>query len=481
MASWVEPHAIFAEPNRRRLTLWRGLRLLGLAAAMIGLLLGVFDAQSPATALAEAGFGLVAAIFAWTRIAADRTATPTAPPRLANLGETLRAPWVEAMLGALPDPIIIAQTGGKVTFANRRAREALRLNEESLARGAGLLRNPALLDAIDRALRGEATAPVAFAVPGGVERHWRVDVVAMEIDGVRAALACFHDETERLQIEQMRADFIANASHELRTPLASLIGFIETLRGHAKNDPAARENFLGIMETQAQRMRRLVDDLLSLSRIEVNEHVPPNAVADLRAITRSVLASLRPLAARRSIELVLLDESEAKSALWVAADVRELEQVVQNLTENAIKYCRASGRVTVMLQAATSRDVAFAVAGKQWAGGARIALASPAAGPEARFTTLRVEDQGPGIAREYLPRLAERFYRVPSLEDHATGTGLGLAIVKHVVNRCGGLLAVESSPGVGSAFSACLPEAGPPQAKRVVASATDAPVLDQMS
>ena len=228
----------------------------------------------------------------------------------------------------------------------------------------------------------------------------------------------------------MRADFVANASHELRTPLAALLGFIETLQGPAKDDPAAREKFLAIMQGQATRMARLIDDLLSLSRIELNAHLQPNTPVDLAPIVRQVVDGLQTLARDRGVEIKVAAPPEP---LIVLGDRDELIRALENLVENALKYGAAGKRVDITLARAQTR----------------------AGTPEARVA---VRDYGPGIAPEHLPRLTERFYRVDVADSRAQGgTGLGLALVKHVLNRHGGRLTIESTPGAGATFIMHLP------------------------
>jgi two-component system phosphate regulon sensor histidine kinase PhoR len=232
----------------------------------------------------------------------------------------------------------------------------------------------------------------------------------------------------------MRADFVANASHELRTPLASLTGFIDTLRGHAKDDPEAQERFLGIMAEQATRMRRLIDDLLSLTRIELNEHVRPAGSVNVSDVVEEVANALSPMAAAANIQLDLVEPSSLPN---VAGDREELFQVFQNLVDNAIKYGRPQTAITVEL------------------GTRRAGPGEPGPSPA---VYIAVSDRGEGIAREHLPRLTERFYRVDVRRSRAIGgTGLGLAIVKHIVNRHRGRLAIESKVGEGSTFTVYLP------------------------
>jgi two-component system phosphate regulon sensor histidine kinase PhoR len=274
-------------------------------------------------------------------------------------------------------------------------------------------------------------------------------------DGTRLALLVLRDETDSRRNERMRADFLANASHELRTPLASLTGFIETLRGHAHDDEAARDKFLAIMHGQAHRMRGLIDDLMSLSRIELSEHIPPSGVVDLALAAPDILDGLGPLAAERCVKI----DSHlppAGSAL-VVADREQVIQVIQNLAENAVKYAGQGGRVTIEIEAGLTLAGATAPTASL---SAHFSLLTPDHALGRTYAAVRVRDSGAGIARSHLPRLTERFYRVEGQKiRERPGTGLGLAIVKHIVNRHRGGLLVESTPGEGSMFSAYFPMA----------------------
>jgi len=256
-------------------------------------------------------------------------------------------------------------------------------------------------------------------------------------------LVAFHDLTPLRRVEEMRADFIANASHELRTPLAALSGFIETLQGSARDDTAARLRFLPIMQAQATRMARLIDDLLSLSRIELNAHLRPDKQVDLVGIMRQVADSLQTLARDRGVEISV---KAAADRLLVLGDRDELMRVFENLIENALKYAASGKRID-------------------------IALSIGEGSKSAREASVRVRDYGPGIAPEHLPRLTERFYRVDVTESRAQGgTGLGLALVKHILNRHGGRLTIESTAGQGATFTAHLPVAGPAENTNLQAS-----------
>ncbi|HEU5275665.1 MAG TPA: ATP-binding protein, partial [Xanthobacteraceae bacterium] len=240
-------------------------------------------------------------------------------------------------------------------------------------------------------------------------------------------LLTFNDLTPLRRVEEMRADFIANASHELRTPLAALLGFIETLQGTARNDVEARDQFLGIMKTQATRMARLIDDLLSLSRIELKAHLQPEHPVDLAPLVRQVADGLQTLARDRGVAVKIDVLSEP---LVVRGDRDELIRVFENLVENALKYGASGERVEIALARGADETEALAA----------------------------VRDYGPGIAPEHLPRLTERFYRVDVTESRIQGgTGLGLALVKHILNRHRGRLSIESTPGKGATFTVRLP------------------------
>jgi two-component system phosphate regulon sensor histidine kinase PhoR len=240
------------------------------------------------------------------------------------------------------------------------------------------------------------------------------------------------DRTRERSLEKMRADFAANSSHELRTPLASLIGFIETLRGPAANDLTAQQHFLGIMAEQAMRMQRLIEDLLSLSRIEISEHQPPDELLLLPPFLERITAAIEPVAKAGGARIEL---AVAANLPAVSADADQLAQVFNNLLDNAVKYGKRGGRI--------------------W-------FTATPAGTDARFdphgVIISVADEGAGIAREHIPRLTERFYRVDKGRSRAVGgTGLGLAIVKHVVNRHRGRLVIDSVEGQGTKFIVWLP------------------------
>jgi two-component system phosphate regulon sensor histidine kinase PhoR len=310
---------------------------------------------------------------------------------------------------------------------------AARVVAPTLTRGAPLsfaLRNADITEAVRRAVDTGETQRVEFFEKVPADRWTEAFIVpvalAEAIAGRRELVfLTLHDLTRIKQVEEMRADFVANASHELRTPLASLSGFIETLQGSARNDPQARERFLDIMKAQANRMARLIDDLLSLSRIELKAHVQPANQVDLAPIVRQVADGLLTLARDRGVEIRIDLPPEP---LMVRADRDELIRVFENLVENALKYGAAGKRVDITLS------------------------------PSDNEALVAVRDYGPGIAPEHLPRLTERFYRVDVAESRAQGgTGLGLALVKHILHRHRARMTIDSAPGKGATFTVRLP------------------------
>ncbi|THD79376.1 MAG: ATPase [Phenylobacterium sp.] len=364
------------------------------------------------------------------------------------------APPAQRILELLPDPVLLVRAGAaggpEIAYGNQAARTLFRIELTGAPLGAAL-RQPQVLEAIEEALATEAAVEVAFESIGVQPRFWRAFVRPLgegEGDG-RDLVLMLRDETDARRTERMRADFLANASHELRTPLASLAGFVETLRTHARDDKDARERFLGIMAEQAGRMARLIDDLLSLSRIELNEHIAPEGTVDLAKATQDVADAIRPLTADRGVAVVL---ETGPGPFSVTGDRDQLVQVIQNLVENAVKYSAVGTTVRVKLFAAESLEAARAPSRE---GAVALSLLSPDAASSQSYVTLRVADAGRGIARQHLPRLSERFYRVEG--QRSGGTGLGLAIVKHIINRHRGGILVESAEGQGSTFSIYLP------------------------
>jgi two-component system phosphate regulon sensor histidine kinase PhoR len=344
------------------------------------------------------------------------------------------------LLDAVPDAAVALDHNFNIMHFNARLEELfpkVRVGQPL----SQLSRNPELNDAVEKAVtsNGEVVVDLFERVP--VERRISATVSRLggrEIRrGVPFLIVSFRDLTEQDRLAQMRADFIANASHELRTPLASLRGFVETLQGPARDDPDARARFLGIMSSQATRMTRLIDDMLSLSRVETRVHLPPRGIVDLNEVASYVAQALDPVAAASKIDIAV---TKGDSPVRIRGERDEIVQVLQNLVHNAIKYGREGGHIEIAVS--------------------RVLDGSP---PHQR-ALVAVADDGPGIAPEHLPRLTERFYRANvTASREKGGTGLGLAIVKHIVIRHRGELRISSVVGKGSTFSILFDELGGPR------------------
>lgn len=346
------------------------------------------------------------------------------------------AALMSATLAAVPLPALLVDQSERIISANADAQTLLGPQIET-RHYATILRQPPVLDAIEACLQDSLPKTASFlSNDGAQDTTFTVtcrSVSGVGIEGADGVLVSFQDVTHVEQAGQMRRDFVANVSHELRTPLTALMGFIETMRGAAKDDAAARARFLDIMEGEAARMNRLVGDLLSLSRVEGDERVRPTGQVDVVAQLTSTMRSLRPLADEAETEVQYTGRT---SHLMIPGDADQLRQVFTNLIENAIKYGQAGGQVVISLTE-NERDGALR-------------------GPSVR---IQVSDTGPGIDPVHLPRLTERFYRADNHRSRELGgTGLGLAIVKHIVNRHRGRLRVSSDLGKGSTFTVILPK-----------------------
>jgi two-component system phosphate regulon sensor histidine kinase PhoR len=331
---------------------------------------------------------------------------------------------IDALLRAVPEAALIIGSDSRLIAANPAALSIV----PSLRSGELLVRSlrpPDILDAITRVFSSRTPEKVHWLERVPVERLFEVYIAP--IDLVRLAptvMLTLRDLSEIRRVERMRVDFVANVSHELRTPLTSVLGFVETLQGPARNDPVARDRFLAIMGEQARRMSRLVDDLLSLSRIEQSSHLQPTTIVDLAAIAGDVLDALAPTITESETQIVY----HAEKPVLVRGNRDELVRVAENLIENAMKYGASDKPLEVTV------------------------------GEHGGNGVLIVRDHGPGIGPEHLPRLTERFYRVDAGESRAKGgTGLGLAIVKHILARHRGRLTIDSDRSQGATFSAILP------------------------
>ena len=371
-----------------------------------------------------------AVVLVLAAIIPDTTEAPASLATTARASDPPFADGLRLLADALPDPAIVLDRRSIVFHLNAAARRQFPavVVDSPLA---FTLRAPSVLGAIETVRRTGAPETIELHQFIPTESWHRVTVAPLPpgepaTEGV--LVITMHDLTEARRLETLRSDFIANASHELRTPLASLVGFIDTLLGPAANDPEARQRFLGIMRSQAGRMSKLIEDLLSLSRIEMRQHVRPTEPVELGALVREVAEALGPLAAESGPRLVL---GLPEEPLTVSGDRDELYEVVENLIENAIKYGGEGGDIEIALAPATARAGFAAV--------------------------LTVTDHGPGVAAEHVPRLTERFYRVDAESSRRKkGTGLGLAIVKHIVARHHGQLAITSAPGQGTRVEVLL-------------------------
>ncbi len=421
-------------------TQYRSVILLVATLSILGILneTGMISAQSAFAAASLAAIALVV-IENLYRINIDNFA---ADPTHHTHSESHRTAMTTAqIIAALPDPAVLLDRSFTIIEHNAAAESLFGKAIHGLAL-EHVSRDPELITSVNAVLNTGERKTVRLAWLGAIERHLLASItpVGDQANGTVASsiiaepefvLITIRDLSDQHRLLEMRTDFIANASHELRTPLASVRGFIETLQGPARDDPAARTRFLGIMAAQAERMTRLIDDLLLLSRVEEKAYLAPTGRVDLDEVIADVVRTLLPIADERRVSIIV---RRTEPAGQVVGERDEVFQVFQNLIENAVKYGKDGGTVTV---ARTN--------------------AEGAASPAAR-TTITISDDGPGIAPEHLPRLTERFYRVNADQSRKIGgTGLGLAIVKHVLNRHQGELQVMSTVGLGTTARVTLP------------------------
>ena len=341
------------------------------------------------------------------------------------------------VLDCVPTSVIVVDGNRRVLHANKAALEVLGV--AALGRDLALsLRHPNVLDAVDFVLEGNDEKSGEIVLPVPIPRHLAFRTERLKnapLDDGSVATVVLNDITAAKKAEEMRVDFVANVSHELRSPLTALIGFIETLRGPASDDSQARTRFLDIMHRESQRMSRLIEDLLSLSRVEINVHVAPKKSVNIEDILIGVIEVLQQQASKRGVTINFEPPSQTHLAI---GDPDQLNQVFRNLIENAIKYGGESQSVDV-----------------------RVSAIARVPGTSLQGVSISVTDHGPGIPKDVIPRLTERFFRVDKArssmaETGINSTGLGLAIVKHIVRRHRGHLSVESKVGEGSTFTVFL-------------------------
>jgi len=409
---------------------------------------------------------LTSAIFAGLCTAYVRFARPVnvkpftqkskvSPKRAAIMGEARLA-------DGFAEAVIIIGQGQRIEHANPVAVQLLGITEPFMS-VTKLVRNPDVIDMINRILDGHNCEPVTFHTETPIDRYFRT--LASPISSTfgdsskRRALVVFYDVTDIIRSNDLRSDFLANASHELKTPIASLLGYIETMQGHAKDDEAARTRFLKIMQQQAERMQRLIDDLLSLRRIEQAEHIAPTDKADLGIATEAAIQALIPLTDRRHVN-IKLDGLISNSIVIGVHD--QLVQLVLNLVANALHISGANSHIDIKLDFIEDWQAGKEFEGKRLDETAiKRSITSPTESNIPVYR-LRIRDYGCGFDREHIPRIGERFYRVAGdRENKERGTGLGLAIVKHIILGHRGGLYVESAKGIGTEFTVLLPAISP--------------------
>lgn len=345
-------------------------------------------------------------------------------------------PIEERLLEAVPVPLTLIGADQRIVALNRSARRLF--GPGMLGRHyVAALRQPALLDCIEGVLKANASGRTVYlSREGKRDATWSVEASPIELSDGTGVLVTLEDTTATEEAGQIRRDFVANVSHELRTPLTAMIGFIETLRGAARDDRNAQDRFLKLMAKEAERMNRLVRDLLSLSHVESEERMRPTSVVEIDGLVASVTSSLKQIAEDGNVRITQIGP---EGPLSLPGDADQLFQVLANLVENAIKYGGPNREIVVTVSQSERDPVLFAPA-----------------------VRIGVTDEGPGIDRLHIPRLTERFYRVDSHRSRELGgTGLGLAIVKHIVNRHRGRLRIDSTQGEGSTFTVILPTTAP--------------------
>lgn len=343
--------------------------------------------------------------------------------------------WAQ-LVESIPDPVFIIGPRNKLLFANEQAKTIFSIKQLGV-NVAAIIRAPIFLEAIEAVTESKDKKKIQLIERTPVERQFTVNMAWLAREGEEGPtiLVHFRDLTEQERLNRMRADFIANASHELRTPIASLLGFIETLQGPAKNDEAAREKFLGIMAVQGKRMTSLIDDLLSLSRVEMNAHKIPQSQVNLVTLLHNTIDTLSPLAEQQNVSL---EFEEPEGEFIAIGEEDELSKVFQNLMHNAIKYGKSDGEGYVRIY---------------------LAHIKKDKNKQEKIKVI-IEDNGIGIASHHIPRLTERFYRADIEQSREKGgTGLGLAITKHIISHHRGELKINSRQGHGSIFSVLLPKA----------------------
>ena len=369
----------------------------------------------------------------------------------------------ERLADSFMQALITVSPRQKVIYMNKTARDMF--PEVKMGQPlASVIDHPGLRDMIDNVMAGRPAEPIILHLHTPVEQHFRLTASLLDVpvpgDSTRRSrvILVLYDVTDIERANALRADFLANASHELKTPIASLLGYIETLNGHAKDDAEAQTRFLGIMQQQAERMQRLIDDLLSLRRIEQTEHIAPTQTGDLFLAARAARESVAPMAKSRDVKI----KYSGSKSLPVIGKQDELVQLVLNILDNAVQMSPQGSKVLISSEELKNwrPGDGFPEARLDHHSARREIIKPPTAGRN--YTVLRLRDDGPGFAPDHLPRLTERFYRIAGdRKSHEKGTGLGLAIVKHIILRHRGGLFIETAEGIGTEFSLFLPSSDP--------------------
>lgn len=367
------------------------------------------------------------------------------------------APQDYPLVEGFAEAILTIGTNGDIIYANPAAQDLLGPDTPSMAHTRAI-RQPAVLAAIKDTLENGTSNTVVYQIETPVVRHMRTKTALIEIasgsQGEHRVLVVYYDITDLVIANTLRSDFLANASHELKTPIASILGYIETLRGHAKNDEEARNRFLIIMQQQAERMQRLITDILSLRHIELKEHNAPSDHGDLYLAAKAARESLTPLAKERGVKIVFKNKQE----LLVIGDQDELVQLVLNLLDNAVQMSPPGRKIILSFEAVAQWTPASAFSDEPIHPAAMRRKIVELPNIERGYGIVRIRDNGPGFAPEHLPRIGERFYRViGDRKSGDKGTGLGLAVVKHITLRHRGGLFLESAKDKGTEFSILIP------------------------
>ena len=338
---------------------------------------------------------------------------------------------VKGLLYILPSPYILIDRNGRLTFINAEAKSIVP-DSQIGSHISNVFRSPVFLSAVENAILKDKEKILSFEIETPQFRQLKAHIFFISSSKIPNSFndifIQFTDESTHIRSEKIRTDFVANASHELRTPLTSIMGYIETLQGHAKKDVKMQKVFLDLMNKQAGKMERLISDLMSLSRLEIDELKPISSTCSVKEIIEELVNSLKPLSVDNNVSLSFKIPKNFSS---VIGDPSQLRQLFSNLIENAIKYSGKKSKVNIYISKEKNKDM-FGVV---------------------------VEDNGHGIAPEHLSRLTERFYRAnSSAEIEKEGTGLGLSIVKHILIRHRGKLQIDSKLGKGSKFIAWLPK-----------------------